>query len=57
MCWNVSVAGKCQAWMTPDLFWADPTDTSVGCDCDPQKTSASTQEVGINLKAELLPEG
>lgn len=57
MYWNVSVAGKCQAWMTSDLFWVDLTDTNVGCDCDPQKTSDSTQEVGINLKAELLPEG
>lgn len=54
---NVSVAGKCQAWMTSDLFWVDLTDTNVGCDCDPQKTSDSTQEVGINLKVELLPEG
>lgn len=47
MCCNMSVAGKCQAWMTPDLLWVDLRTSE----------SESTQEVGINLKAEFLPEG
>lgn len=58
MCWNVSVAGKCQAWMTPALFWPNRYKYGLwlwsSADFD---LLYSDQEVGINLKAEWLPEG